>query len=84
MQSQRVIQADDGHDCGAESNVVARYEGEHRDEERVDEPGEAACRQSSGRGVGTRTHDLSWFQRDDDEEQADEGTSSLLRCVKEI
>jgi hypothetical protein len=67
MQSQRVIQAEDGHDRRTQSKVVAWNEGEHGDEERVDEPGEAARRESSGRRLGMRTHDLPRFQRDHDE-----------------
>ena len=82
MQSQRVIQAEDRHDRRTPSNGVAWNESEHGDEERVDEPGEAARSESSGRRLGMRTHDLPRFQRDDDEEQADERTGSLRRCVK--
>ncbi len=68
VQSQGVVQTEDRYNRRAYSDVmVARNKGEHRDEERIHKTCEtASCESSRGR-LGTRTHDLPRFERDDDE-----------------
>jgi hypothetical protein len=78
VQSQGAIEAEDCHYGRADSDVVvAGNKREQRDEERVHEANETACRKTSGRWLGAIAYDLPWFQCDHDEEQADQRPRGL-------
>jgi hypothetical protein len=78
MQSHGAIEAENRHDCRADSDiVVARDKGEQRDEERINQADKTASRKASGCWISAIANDLSRFQRNHHEEQPDQRPGGL-------